>query len=669
MQDSFFSVEEIAGMSSGLRPPAPKDYKLPTHFPDLRRATRIGWDWETVDPNITELGNGVYRKDGHIVGGSIAAWDHGKLFHAEYYPIAHRGCENLDKAKVIKYFADNLNFFEGEIVGANLMYEGDWGQSEGIMPVHAKWRDVQWAEPLIDEMAFNYKLETLAQKYLRIGKVTNELKELYGTDYIKRFDEVHPGHARSYGLGDVLLPSLILDEQYKELESLGMTELFKLESRLTPFLLYMRRQGVRIDMDRAMRFKGVLEQKIADKVKEIRDLTGVHFTVDNFGDKRLLKHTFEKLKIELPLTANGDVSVTDKWLHELQHPIGKLLEAANKAKKAKGTFIDGYVFGYAVNGRLHGDFHPLRKADDDGENGTESGRLSGSNPNLQNIPTRDEEIGPMCRSMFVPELGAQWWAADYSQIEYRHLVHAAVANKCKGADVVQQMYIDNPDTDFHQALSDIVSKVLGRLFPRKDAKNLNFGLVYGMGLQHLAETLNMLNDEGKPNDKVKPLMESYHSASPFVKAIFDICVDDATNKGEIRTILNRRSQFDFWEPANIPKGMKRPPELPFVQAINAYGFNLKRCQTHKALNRKLQGSAADHMKLAMVMAWEAGIFTSTTDFTASLTIHDELDGSIFPTARGMECYKELKRTMETCMPLHVPVLVSADIAADWSEAK
>lgn len=690
----FFSDTEIAGMSSGLCPPAPKDYVLPTHFPSLAHAGRISLDFETVDPNISKKGNGVYRQDGKIVGAAIAAWDkQGKLFHAEYYPVAHRNAPNLDFNNVVRYLSDNLNFFEGELTGANLLYDGDWAQSVGITPVHAKWRDVQWAEALIDEMAFNYRLESIAQKYLGIGKVTDHFKLLYGPDYIKRFDEVHPGHARTYGLGDVLLPSMILDEQYKELQSLNLLELFKLESRLTPFLLYLRKQGVRMDMDRAMKFKHELEEKRAEKLRQATHVSGVHFTVDNFGDTKLLEYAFGKMGIKVPHTKKGQVSITDKWLHDLcgckkdvvcPH-VGRMLEAANKYDKAKGTFIDGYVFDFAVAGRLHGEFHPLRKADDDVEAGTESGRFSGKNPNLQNIPARDEEIGPMCRSMFVPEEGALWWAADYSQIEYRFLVHmASIMPELRGTGeeavrrrkslesvkAVIQLYKDKPDTDFHQALANLVTEVLGREFKRKDAKNLNFGLVYGMGLLKLATDLGMLDENGEPNEHVKPLMETYHGAAPFVKDLYDLCLSNAGTKGEIRTILNRRSQFDFWEPAaRLPKGTARPGELPYIQAINAYGFDLKRCQTHKALNRLLQGSAADMMKMAMVTAWEAGIFSSTKDFTCSLTVHDELDGSIFPTKRGQECYDELINIMQTCMPLNLPVLVGAGTGADWSEAK
>lgn len=691
MQGGFFSQEEVAMMSAGLCPPAPKDYVLPTRFPSLRGAARIAWDWETKDPKLMEYGNGVYRKDGFIVGGSIAAWDRdNKLIHAEYYPMRHRNGPNLQPEKVMAYFADQLNFFEGELTGANLLYEGDWGQANGITPVYAKWRDIQWAEAILDEMAYNYKLETIAQKYFGQGKFTNHFQLMYGPDYIKRFDEVHPGHARVYGVGDVLLPNAILNQQYKALEALGLRDLFELESRLTPFLLYLRRQGVRMDMDAAGRYREELTAKMVDKIAQLKAKTGLPFSLENFNNKKFLAWAFDRMGIKAPKSAKGDLSVTDKFLHHLckckvpdkKDPKkmvdnqdcgcpGRLLETCNKYNKVISTFINGYVFDYAIDGRVHGEFHPLRKADENSENGTETGRFSGSNPNLQNLPARDPELGPMCRSMFIPEEGAEWWSADYSQIEYRYLAHMAsimpvikgqgeaAERRRKSLESVQATiakYIQQPDTDFHQALADLVSVALGTVFPRGQAKNLNFGLVYGMGLEKLARDLNMLDKDGKPTQECKDLMATYHNAAPFVKDLYDLCIETAANTGEIRTILNRRRQFDFWEPRRRAKGVEYK-SLPLEQAINAYGFDIVRCETHKALNTLLQGSAADEMKMAMVKAWEAGIFSSTKDFTCSLTIHDELDGSMFPTARGLECYRELCNLMENAIPLNLPVLV------------
>lgn len=664
----FFSSDEISRMSSGVCPPSPTDYKLPTHFPDLRGAKVISLDLETHDPNLSEKGIGCRRGDGYIVGVAVATED----WAGEYYPIAHRNGPNLDKRGVLQWLRDNLAFFKGTITGANVnLYDGDWLQSQDIIAPFAKWWDVQWAEALLDETALNYKLQTLGKKYLGIGKTTDELKRLYGPDYIKRFREVHPGHARPYGLGDVQLPIQIMEPQRQELAAAGLTELFDVESRLTPFLLYLRRQGVRVDLNRIHGFHDLLTGKRTEALRLASEACGVHLTVDNFGKNAVLAHVFNKLKIDYPVTEKGTPSIKNKWLEKIDHPVGKFLAAANKYDKAHETFVTGYIDDYAIGDRVYGEFHPLRKADDDAgdDAGTETGRFSASHPNLQNIPARDEELGPLLRSMFVPEPGGEWWSLDYSQIEYRYLVHFAVVNKCKGAKDAQEMYVKNPDVDFHQAVAELTG------LKRKDAKNLNFGLVYGMGEQKLAESLGLLEKkmvDGKwkmvPSQAALDIMKTYHGKAPFIKALYQLCGDRAFESGETRTILNRRRKFELYEPCKYQKGVRSVP-YPWDKALETYGFDIRRSMTHKALNSTLQGSAADQMKMAMVLAYEAGVFTSTKDFTCSITVHDELDGTIFPTPRGLEAYNETKHILMNAIDLEVPVLVGEGRGANWAEAK
>src|SRR5437899_2717591 len=250
MQQGFFSEQEMADMAPGFIPPAPENYVLPTNFPDISRAKRIALDFETFDPYI-DVGSGC-RRGAYAVGYAVAAEDHdGKIFHTEYYPLRHKAGPNIDEDRGWNYLRDNLNRFHGEITGANVvLYDGDLAQTKGVHPP-CKWRDVQWAEALIDEIAPSYKLDAIGKKYLGIGKVKDTLRGLYGPSYIERFHEVHPGHARPYALGDVTLPLLIRPHQEKALADLGMTDLYDIECRLAPFLLYMRDQGVRVHRGRA----------------------------------------------------------------------------------------------------------------------------------------------------------------------------------------------------------------------------------------------------------------------------------------------------------------------------------------------------------------------------------------------------------------------------------
>jgi DNA polymerase I-like protein with 3'-5' exonuclease and polymerase domains len=345
---------------------------------------------------------------------------------------------------------------------------------------------------------------------------------------------------------------------------------------------------------------------------------------------------------------------------------------------------------------VHCEFHPLRRVDDDfggGINGTVSGRFSGTNPNLQNIPARDDgydlEIGALCRSMFIADEGALWWSQDYSQIEYRFLVHYAVELHCKAAEAAQKEFCENPKADFHELCAKLVwhkdwaevgRKLLAgeiddakakKLFKalRGPAKNLNFGLVYGMGVDKLAHSLGMVGPDGKPTKECLDLMAAYHAGAPFVKDLTKKCVEESIKNGFITTILGRRGRFNVWEPKFQEKGAKRELPLPEDEARAKWGNKIKLSMTHKALNKRLQGSAADMMKLAMVNIWESGVLDKGNDITCTLTVHDELNGSFVPSARGKAALAEIKRLMETAMVLHVPVLTSGSTGANWAEAK
>ena len=299
--------------------------------------------------------------------------------------------------------------------------------------------------------------------------------------------------------------------------------------------------------------------------------------------------------------------------------------------------------------------------------------------------------------MFVADEGAQWWSQDYSQIEYRFLVHYAIINKCKGFEVPQALYLKDPKTDFH----DMCARLMyGKKGPagtlgwndldiqykagligekeykakvkqiRKPAKNLNFGCVYGMGEAKLANQLGMTNPDGTPTAEALTIMKTYHEAAPYIRELNKLCVSDAEKHEFVETILHRRGRFPLFEPRYTPKGAPREPALPYDQACEKWGKSkIKVSMTHKALNKKLQGSAADMMKLAMVLLWEGGIFDAGNDITCVLTVHDELNGSFVPSARGKESLREVKRIMEGAIKLEIPVLTSGETGKNWAEAK
>jgi DNA polymerase I-like protein with 3'-5' exonuclease and polymerase domains len=282
------------------------------------------------------------------------------------------------------------------------------------------------------------------------------------------------------------------------------------------------------------------------------------------------------------------------------------------------------LFEHAVGDRLHCQFNALRSD----EYGTVSGRFSSSQPNLQNIPARDEEWGPLIRGLYIPDEGCPAWKRyDWSQIEYRYLTHYAVG---RGAETARAMYRDQPRTDFHIMAAEMVFGDRA-VEMRKPTKNINFGLVYGMGEDLLGETL------ARPMDEVREIIETYHERFPFVRATYNLASRRAKRRGFIRTILKRYARF--------PQGES----------------------THKALNRLLQGSAADTMKKAMVDVWESGVCDVVG--APHLTVHDELDWSDAGTPEHVEAFEHVRVMMETCIPLHVPLLVSMETGTNWGNAK
>lgn len=685
----MFSTADIAALSGGIRPPAPKNYRLPEHFPSLRKAKRIALDLEGVDPSISaDMGPG-WRREAWICGFSLSIGDikTGRPEFSEYYPIRHKDGPNLNPDTVFDWLKDELAFYDGELTGANLLYDADGFQYQGIMAPFAKWRDVQWAEALIDENAFNYQLERLSNKYKLGGKLTDELKALYGPGYKERMHEVHPGHMKTYGIGDTEQPLQILHEQYKELKSQNLTDVFHLECRLLPILLYMRRIGQPVDMKHADSLHATFTQKRNEALAvatQSLGLRGFVLNPDNFGKPAVLKQALDHLGLVYPRTEKkGMPSVTDEWLAAQEHPFGPAVALANQYDKALGTFVNGYVTNFAIKGRVHCEFHPLRSVNGKGKsNGTVAGRFSSGNPNLQNIPVRHDVIGPLCRAMFVPEPDMDYFSGDYSQIEYREIVHAAVLraqmpkenaekmwgkkngldiwNRLQSAFVTRDAYINDPSTDFHA----FMAKLTG--LERKYAKSVNFAIAFVMGLQSFAEGLGWVTEDGKPNQKSIDTLETYHKAVPFVKAVGSAFTWEAQELGYTESLLGRRAHYDRWEPKYREDGVRAKP-LPYEQALIEYGPKLKRCMTHAALNRYTQMGGADMMKTAMVQVWEAGLLDDPSELVVSLTVHDELDGSVGRTKRANEKLAELQHIMQNAILLTVPTTTEFKRGQNWAE--
>jgi DNA polymerase I-like protein with 3'-5' exonuclease and polymerase domains len=630
----------------------------PHEFPRLRDAPVICIDTETKDPNLIKQGPGWARGDGHLVGISVNAYG-----RSWYFPMRHevKPEENLDPEHVLAWARDNLCGNQPKI-GANLLYDIGWLGEEGVT-VNGPLHDVQFAEALLAE-AGEVNLDTLGQKYLHKGKETSILYQ-WSADYYggqpteKQRANIYrcpPSLVGPYAEEDVNLPGRILSLQWEVLHREGLLELYDLECRLIPLLIAMRRAGVQIDIPRAEQVRDQLVIHVAGLQKELNHIVGFGVNVDA---NESLQKAFKELRLPMPVSEEGKPSFTKDTLPLVEHPIGELILKIRKSDKVRSTFIESYLLNSHVNGRIFCTLHPLR-----GEGkGARSGRFSMSNPNGQNIPSRDEELAPLVRSCFIPFLGhKQWRRYDWDQVEYRYLAHYAVGS---GSDALRERYNANPNTDYHVDTQEQVARYTGLTIPRKPIKNFNFGMVFGMGkgkmIRSLTTELKALGGTFKLDGD--ELYAAYHEAAPYVKATLEFYSRQAQTVGYVTTILNRRSRFDLWEPDDYDRDDKHRPALSYYAALNAYG-RIKRAYTHKALNRVLQGSGTgDNIKRAMLLCWESGVYDVIG--VPLLTVHDELDHS--DVGGNEEAWRYMHHTLEHAIPLRIPMRCKLDIGANWGE--
>lgn len=583
-------------------------------------------------------GPGGVRHDGRLIGVSLAT-DTG---YNGYFPFAHEGGDNLDRETVLSWLRTTLSG-EQIKVGANLLYDLEWLREAGV-DVKGTLRDIQVAEPLIDEEKDGgYSLSNLAKSYLAIDKNEELLRDAaraLGVDPKSGLWKLPARYVGPYAEADAALPLQIWQYQEKELRKQGLWDIFELESRLLHVILDMRFKGVRVNLSRAEQLNDECLSQEASLLTQLRDTCGTVLEPWS-GDE--LATAFDTLKIWYPRTSRGNPSFTSEWLSSHEHPFARQVAEWRKTNKMRRDFIEGICLKQHYNGRIHAQFHALRKDTD----GTRTGRFSSSTPNLQQIPARDEYWGPLIRSLFLPDEGQQWACFDYSQQEPRVLMHYAFLRGLRGAKEAVELYRTDHETDFHKMVADMAG------IGRKQAKVINLGMFYGMGSYKLSRQLDMEHADAKP------LFEQYHSRVPFVRQLAHECTRAANDKGYIRTLLGRHRHFNLFEPADSQTTWPNK-EIPLNReaAMQVWkGRPLRRAFTHKALNALIQGSSADMIKQAMVNLYEQNIIPH-------ITIHDELDFSI--EANGVHG-PMICGIMEKCVDLTIPLKVDTEYGPHWGD--
>ena len=612
---------------------AQTEWSAPENYPDLKGHKYIAIDLETKDPNLKTRGSGAIQGMGEIVGFAIAVdgW-------SGYYPIAHEGGGNMDRQKVLKWIKEVLETPATKIFH-NAMYDVCWLKAYGFK-INGMIVDTMVMASLIDENRFSFTLNSISFEFLREVKDEKALKEAaqsFGLDAKAEMYKLPAMYVGNYAEKDAELTLELFKTLSREIKKQNLENIYQLETELFPCLIEMKFKGVRVDVEKAHKLKQQLNTEEKQLLLEVKKHTGEEVEI---WAARSIAKVFDKLALSYELTSKSKLpSFTKNFLSEHPHPTIKLIAKAREINKAHTTFIDT-ILKHQYKGRIHADINPIRSD----QGGTVTGRFSYSNPNLQQIPARNKDLGPMIRSLFIPEVNHKWGCFDYSQQEPRLVVHYAAATEpiCFDDSVINIVKkFKNDSVDFHQTVADMAD------ISRTQAKTINLGLFYGMGKNKLQAELGLTKVDADN------LFNKYHENVPFVKDLMNRTSNHAQASGSIGTLLGRKCRFDKWEPNTF--GMHTP--MSYEEAERTYGRGrIKRAFTYKALNKLIQGSAADMTKKAMLDLYKEGIIPH-------IQIHDELDISI----ESEEQAKKIIEIMENAVTLAVPNKVDFESGDTWGD--
>jgi len=645
---------------------AQTEWNSPTSFPDLKDHKYIAIDLETRDPGLKSKGSGALIGEGEIVGIAVAVegW-------SGYYSFGHLEQNHFDEVSVMSWIKDVCALPATKLFH-NAMYDVCWLKAYGVK-INGHIVDTMVMAALVDENKFSYSLNSVSYEWLGEVKDETALKEAAakaGVDPKAEMWKLPDMFVGAYAEKDAELTLKLFKKLSVEIKKQNLTNVFDLETQLFPCLIDMKIKGVRVDVEKAHKLKQQLASQEENLLLEIKKETNLE---PQIWAARSIAKVFDKLNLPYERTAKSKApSFTKNFLQEHKHPIVNKIAKAREINKAHTTFIDT-IIKYQHKGRIHADINPIR-----GEGGgTVTGRFSYSNPNLQQIPARNKQLGPMIRSLFIPEEKHTWGCFDYSQQEPRLVVHyAASSQKLRDEEEVKKIVdeFNNNEVDFHQTVADMAD------ISRTQAKTINLGLFYGMGKAKLQAELGL-----STKDEAEKLFNKYHDRVPFVKDLMNNTSKDGSALGYIRTLLGRKCRFDKWELNEYNPGVFSPPmteaeareasvikqktkeierqkykielgEITEDQILKNIKPNIRRAFTYKALNKLIQGSAADMTKQAMLNLYREGI-------VPHIQIHDELDISVESPQQA----KKIIEIMEEAVTLKIPNKVDYESGNNWGE--
>lgn len=602
-------------------------------------------EYPIVAPDVECTGLHWYRDK--MFGVAIATYDGTNIEH-DYFDIR-------EKPRVIEALRTELPKCK-KIVNHNIKFDAHFLLNEGIKLPEDAIECTSVRASLIDEHELSYDLDRLCKKHIGEGKVDiwAELAQLFGgaatrAVQIKNLHRAPSTLAAKYAGPDPALALKLWLWQEKEIERQGLQKIWGLERRITPILIEIERQGVRVDEARANTQIKLVDAAVTKAQTELNRLAGREINANSptqmremFGVKKHddgIWRTDAGLALETTDGGNGSLD-KDALMAMGQDVRAQQVLTLRRMLKGK-SFLKDHIIGHAVNGRVYPNYNQTRG---ENEKGTRTGRFSIDDPALQQIPMHDRDVAELVRVCFLPEKGQQWACCDWKQFEFRWFAHYV------NDPNINEMYANNPNADFHQTTADLTGITRDRKYAgdTANAKQINLGLVFGMGEGEMAYNMGMPYEEvvdknkrvwKRAGEEAKAIFAKYHNAIPGIKSLLSQSSSIARSRGFVLTKMERHIRF--------PGGH----------------------YLHKAGGLVFQGTSADCMKLKMAEIWP---ICKKEGWTYILSVHDEHDLSVPEGTDAVK--KQIADCLETfdgerCpVKCRIPILSDINFGNNWWEA-